>query len=274
MKYLSILIAFIALPVFAATDYDTHANAVVTLDTNAKALQVKQSQVEIERQRTMQALAAKLDSKDALILGIVESLGARIQGGSFGTMAQAAAPQIAPPSQPIPECGFTCFVKGVAGAFLGTVERLAPLAGQVVQARYGFMTADRQGQYNRDIQVNAQNTNAAMFNTLGNTSTNIANGGFAMGSILGSKPSATVNNYGNNTAIGLFDSTASVAAPITNTNNCPGASGGNGAPSGSTGDTGNGGTAPTGTAGQSGATGATGTGGTGTAGAVNCNAGK
>lgn len=216
---LIILTAFLALPAFAATDYDAHANAVITLDTNAKALQVKQSQVEIERQRTMQALAAKLDSKDALILGIVESLGARIQAGSFGTMAQAASPvQIAPPPQPIPECGFSCFVKGVAGAFLGTVERLAPLAGQVVQARYGFMTADKQGQYNRDIQVNAQNSNAAMFNTLGATSTSIANGGFAMGSTLGSKPSATVNNYGDQAAIALFGSTASVTAPITTIN--------------------------------------------------------
>lgn len=213
----ALLAALLAIPAFAATDYEAHAAAVATMDTNAKALAAKRESAEIERQRTLQALAARLDSKDALILGIVESLGARI---SAGTQQVAQAVQIAAPPQPLPECGFGCYLgKGVTGLF-GLARDLAPAAATIWTSKINASVQTATALFNRDVAINGQNTNAAMFSTLGKTGVDISTAGFTANTAIAAaglaRETTVINNSGNQAAIVVGGGNATVA-PVTTT---------------------------------------------------------
>lgn len=237
----ALLAALLAIPAFAATDYEAHANAVATMDTNAKALAAKRETAEIERQRTLQALAARLDSKDALILGIVESLGARIAAASQGQQV-ARAVQIAAPPQPLPECGFGCYLgKGVTGLF-GLARDLAPAAATIWTSKINAGVQTTAALYNRDVAINGQNTNAAMFSTLGKTGVDISTAGFTANTAIAAaglaRETTVINNSGNQAAIVVGGGNAAVTpttttTTTTNTVSCPTGNGGSGSGAGS-----------------------------------------
>lgn len=228
--------ASLAACAFAATDYEAHANAVATMDTNAKALAAKRESAEIERQKTLQALAARLESKDALILGIVESLGARIAAG-----AQAQAPQptqIAAPPQPLPECGFGCYLgKGIAGAF-GFVRDVAPTVATVWTSKINAGVQTATAMFSRDIQLGAQQSNVALFQAGYGAATNIATAGYGANTSIAAAalahPTTVINNSGDQAAIVVGGGTAAVTPTTTTTTNtttnavtCPAGNGGN-----------------------------------------------